>query len=483
VFHSNRVFHIGSNTVVSISGLTVTNGYAVYINFEDNSGGGIWNDHATLTVTNCTLVGNSAYNRGGGIYNDHATLTVRNVILSGNSSYEGGAIDNDGSDGGSASLEVVDSTLSGNSTRGDAGSGGGIFNEGLFGGNAGLRITNSTLSGNSAAFGGGIYNQGYSGRASLQIVNSTLSDNSAKDNSVFGDLSSGGAIYHNGCCSGSASLIVLNSTFSGNSAGYLGGGIYSAGSVEIGSTILNVGASGPNIFNDGGTVTSLGYNLSSDDGDGFLTAVGDQINTDPLLLPLQDNGGPTFTHALLACSPAIDNGRNFNGSSTDQRGVGFARSVDQPGAPNAAGGDGTDIGAFEIQSQAQSLADLAVSMQVVKTKSKGDTQLSYTIPVKNLGPDQADEVVLTDPLPAGTSFLSVTSTPGPCGAPPVYLGGTVTCNLGSMPSGTTATVTIGVSISAKGKTTITNTATVSSTTSDPNPGNNSAAIQTSKTGK
>ena len=57
-----------------------------------------------------------------------------------------------------------------------------------------------------------------------------------------------------------------------------------------------------------GTVTSLGYNLSSDDGGGFLTATGDRINTDPKLGPLQDNGGPTFIHLPAADSPAIDAG-------------------------------------------------------------------------------------------------------------------------------------------------------------------------------
>jgi hypothetical protein len=100
-----------------------------------------------------------------------------------------------------------------------------------------------------------------------------------------------------------------------------------------------------------GTVTSNGYNLSSDDGGGFLTATGDQINTDPKLGPLQDNGGPTFTHAVLTGSPAIDQGYNFSGSTTDQRGTGFARTVDL-GFPKPMGGDGTDIGAFEVQSSA-----------------------------------------------------------------------------------------------------------------------------------
>src|SRR5213079_790602 len=96
-----------------------------------------------------------------------------------------------------------------------------------------------------------------------------------------------------------------------------------------------------NIFNDGGTVTSHGYNLSSDDGGGVLTGPGDQINTDPMLGPLQDNGGPTFTHALLPGSPAINAG---DSSFTpppfyDQRGPGFDRVVNGR----------IDIGSFEVQ--------------------------------------------------------------------------------------------------------------------------------------
>ena len=117
--------------------------------------------------------------------------------------------------------------------------------------------------------------------------------------------------------------------------------------MEIGSTILKAGASGGNIANLSGAVSSDGYNLASDDGGGFLTGTADQINTDPMLGPLQDNGGPTFTHALLPGSPAIDKGANLGGYLTDQRG--FPRTLDGVCIPNAPGGDGTDIGAFESQ--------------------------------------------------------------------------------------------------------------------------------------
>ena len=110
--------------------------------------------------------------------------------------------------------------------------------------------------------------------------------------------------------------------------------------LDIESTILNRGELGPNILNDG-TVTSHGYNLSSDDGGGVLNGPGDQINTDPLVGPLQNNGGPTFTHQLLPGSPAIDTGDpNFTPPPfLDQRGPGFDRVVNGR----------IDKGSFELQ--------------------------------------------------------------------------------------------------------------------------------------
>src|SRR5207237_9697938 len=99
----------------------------------------------------------------------------------------------------------------------------------------------------------------------------------------------------------------LNSTVSDNSAAFLAGGVLNFNNLEIGNTILNRGASGVSIYSNGdGLVTSLGYNISSDDGSGILTGPGDQINTDPMLGPLQDNGGFTFTHALLPGIPDIN---------------------------------------------------------------------------------------------------------------------------------------------------------------------------------
>src|SRR5262249_56652072 len=95
---------------------------------------------------------------------------------------------------------------------------------------------------------------------------------------------------------------------------------YWLSSLQIGSSIFS-GQGFQMFYSDGGAVVSLGYNLSSDDGGGVLTNATDQINTDPLLGPLQDNGGPTFTHAFLSCSPAIDAGTNFGGMAVDISGL------------------------------------------------------------------------------------------------------------------------------------------------------------------
>ena len=300
----NATFRVFDNLTsgVSISGFSITNGSA-----PGDNGGGIFNEggnSATLRLSDCTVSGNSA-DFGGGIFNLNGALTVNNCTISGNgAAFSGGGIVNSASDAAAA-----------------------------------LTITNSTISDNSATAndGGGILNGATGSVASIASVivsNSTLSGNSATGN--------GGAVANAADVPNLARLTITNSTISDNSATANGGGIYNQGNAQFqtGSTVLNAGSSGENIFN-GGQATSLGYNLSSDDGAGILTGTGDQINTDPMLGPLQDNGGPTFTHALLPGSPAIDAGDPSFAPppSFDQRGPGFPR----------VSGSGIDIGSFEVQ--------------------------------------------------------------------------------------------------------------------------------------
>ena len=199
-----------------------------------------------------------------------------------------------------SALTVISCALAGNSALGQQGSGGGIFsNGGGAGGAASLTITSSALSGNTATTGGAIANDGSSGMANLTISNSTLSGNSAS----FG----GGGGVNDNTANGTASITITNSTLSENTSANIS--MFKGGMLDIGNTILKAAASGVNLeIGKLATVTSHGYNVCSDNGGGFLNGPGDQINTEPMLGPLQDNGGPTFTHALLPGSPAIDAG-------------------------------------------------------------------------------------------------------------------------------------------------------------------------------
>jgi hypothetical protein len=238
---------------------------------------------------------------------------------------------------------VATSTLIGNS----ASSGGGILNDGSSGGSAMLSVNTSTFSGNSASDnGGGISNDGISGTATVLVATCTFSTNAAIN---------GGGIYNAGAGSSNTTLRVNASTLVGNWASGGGGGIFNDGSsaghatLEIGDSILNAGASSANITNALGTVISRGYNLSSDNGGGLLIGTNDHINTNPMLGPLANNGGPTFMHALLTGSPAFDKGKRDAiptlALTSDQRGQ--PRPLDFPSITNAPAGDGSDIGAFE----------------------------------------------------------------------------------------------------------------------------------------
>ena len=313
-----RIFHVMPGHSVEINGLTISGGH-----ITGDNGGGILNDNSTLTIADCTVNANtivsasSANNSGGGIYNS-GTMTLNQVIVNNNNAVFGGdpsaipfggGISNTGTmiilagtvqsnmgfyfaggiyNSDTGMLTITGSTISGNQTGNPGhtgGSGGGIVNYGT------MTIQDSTISGNTATggnfegYGGGIYGNNNT------ITNSTITGNSAVHG---GGVAGGGNIAH--------------TTFSNNSASTAGGTLYLTSSLELGNTILKAGASGVNIFNNGGSFITHGYNISSDDGSGFLNGPGDQINTDPMLGPLQDNGGPTFTHALLPGSPAIDAG-------------------------------------------------------------------------------------------------------------------------------------------------------------------------------
>jgi len=210
-----------------------------------------------------------------------------------------------------ATVAIDRCTISNSESWADDGGGIYVFSDGA------LTLTNSTVSGNtSLLLDGGVKSDG-----SLAIVNSTITNNhtSAVTPNRAQGLGCGGPV-----------CTMRNTIVAGN-------GTLPSGDTE-------------------GFITSLGYNIigkTTDDLGNPITSViattGDQFNVGAAavaLAPLADNGGPTQSHALGSGSIAIDAGES-SGAAIDQRGE--LRPCDQASVANAAGGDGADIGAFEVQ--------------------------------------------------------------------------------------------------------------------------------------
>ena len=265
----DRVFDIvGATSSAVLSNLTIQNGQVP----SGQGSGGIRNV-GTLTLDRAII----QHNRANG--------STSNDI--------GGGICN-GCGPGTGTLTLLNSIVSGNT----ADRGGGIFS------NATLIITGSSIISNTARSGGGLMNYA-SASGSATLSSSTVSGNTAT-NGVAGISQENGAIS------------ITSSTISGN-VGTVGGFYHGGGASTLRNTMIANNGPGTDclLF---APITSSGHNLSSDSTCG-LTAGGDLQNTNPLLGPLANNGGPTPTHALLPGSSAFDAGTNTGCPATDQRGI------------------------------------------------------------------------------------------------------------------------------------------------------------------
>jgi hypothetical protein len=314
--HSSRIFDLNTaGASVTISGLSLTGGNAVV-------GGAVRVNAAdTLSLDHTVLSGNTASDFGGALdLNSGATLLLTNSTVANNTAQlSGGAI----AASGGTTVTIAGTTISGNSALSN---GGGIVQGSSAG--ATLTIRDSTIAGNTAATdGGGIVLSGTGGTALIQ--DSTVSGNSAQGGVVGGiDLAG-------------AALTVQNSTIAFNTTAGAGGGVLvrDGATLTLQSAIVadNRDGSGANdLVRTAGTINadhslfSTQPGITTDNG-------GNLFNTDPLLAPLANNGGPTPTHALQPGSPAIDHGNNPAGLFFDQRGL-----------PRQSG-SGVDIGAYEVQ--------------------------------------------------------------------------------------------------------------------------------------
>ncbi len=303
--HNGGIFNAGGAVILSNAQiLSNTQGYGIWNEgalvfsggaLKGNAGGGLHNSGSpapSASLSDVSVIGNTG---GSGIYNvSGSTTVVRSQILS-NTGVSGGGIYN-GDVFASPSINIQDSQIGYNVASVN---GGGVFNYNF------LTLRTSTLFHNHAASGGGLH---YNAASGLTLMNVTFSNNAASDN--------GGAIYNK------RGVTLVNVTLADNTAGGQGGAIFNDGAQSWSkNTILfgNIGTDGT-CAGDAGTHISQGYNLG-DDATCNLTATGDITGSNPLLGPLQDNGGFTWTRALLAGSPAIDHATNTGCPTTDQRGL------------------------------------------------------------------------------------------------------------------------------------------------------------------
>jgi predicted outer membrane repeat protein len=377
-----EIFGVGSSQSLTISNLTLTGGVGAGTVGHTYGGAISAESGSTLTVQNCVISGNSADDSGGGIESE-ATVDIQNSTISDNSAGEGGGIL-------AENTTITGSTISGNSATED---GAGIFNSGN------LTVSDSTFTGNDAnqpnGAGGAILEYLNPGPGTVSIVSSTITGNEAAG--VSGIPSGGGGIYM-GSTAANEPLTLVDTIVAGNSA-----------------------PTAPDI-NSAGTIpqTTASYSLignPSDDGTVGSTAT-DLIGTstsplNPLLGPLAAHGGPTQTMLPLTGSPLIDAGKASSGVTTDQRGD--ARTV-KLGLPEPSGGDGTDIGAAELQASeagaptvsavSPATGTAGTSVTITGTNLYTASQVLFgSTPASSITPVSPTQITAT--VPAGTGTVDV----------------------------------------------------------------------------
>ncbi|MBU2526799.1 MAG: T9SS type A sorting domain-containing protein [Bacteroidetes bacterium] len=328
----------GTDNTAIIDGFTITAGNADAttgsFTSPNRSGGGMYNNAGSPTVTNITFLGNFANDFGGGMLNSGGSPSILNNTFTGNSANEFG--------GGMANLnnvsaDIINCRFSGNTAQ----LGGGMGNSG----GAPLNIINCSFSGNTAraisdgdvALGGGMYNA----FSSPTITNSTFSGNRAG--------------FGGGISNSSSSPTVTNCTFSGNMAIGDGGGMFNTdfSSPTITNNIIWNNAarssmtsiSAASISNNRSSSVTISYSLVANSGGSgsWVSAIGtdgtNNIDIDPLFIDPQAPGLSTLgDYRLQVGSPAIDAGLNSANTSTS----------DLDGNPRIDNGT-IDMGAYENQ--------------------------------------------------------------------------------------------------------------------------------------
>ena len=325
---SNRIFYIDAADSVTLSGLTLQDGFA------SGDGGAVAAFDTDLTIQQSSITGSTAdEGDGGGLFVDEAEqIDITGSTFSDNvAEYNGGGAFFTGEEGTGTDIVVSGSTFD-NNDAGDYGGGLGINH--IYGT---ATIDTTTISRNTAGEnGGGVYVHSH-GDVAVTITSSTISGNTT-------DTGGGGLLV-----SQAESLDISHSTIAGNDA-YYGGGLFSSGTpTTLDHVILGNNTANTPTDADVGISTGEGSDppietrfslIESPPAEDVIDDVeGNIIGEDPGLAALADNGGPNETHALLASSPALDGGDPAFSPppATDQRGLPRVQ------------GEAIDLGAFETQ--------------------------------------------------------------------------------------------------------------------------------------
>lgn len=349
-FSANSAFGEGGGIAIHNSGMVTISDSLVRDNTTEANGGGVLNSGTAVTFTGLIISGNAAFGNGGGVENQGSgDFIIDDTAIISNSGFNGGGFNN----GADSPLSITTASFISNSAE----NGGGFHNAM----DSPLKISRSAFWDNHAAqLGGAILDVG---DAATELENVTVSGNSAGQ--------SGGGLY----VDGDAILHVVNATITANAAP-VGSGVATPNGIVnfpvVPSTLAvfrNTIVAGNDCF---GAFSSEGGNIDGGESCYFSDA-SDQVNTDPNLGALADNGGPSLTHALTLESPAFDAGVAPCPAS-DQRGIARPQGL------------ACDSGAYELES---ALPNCGASISV---SADADSWIDENSPSNNKGPDSVLKV-------------------------------------------------------------------------------------------